>query len=276
MANKVFNHAGNDLFLDANWVGGVKPAGTDDVVIPKGSQPSLICSGSLAAINLNSLLIDEACDSVICSSGSPFIISTIRAHFRGKGNLFWQNGATSSPGQNVIVDMGVPSTGFIPTVEISGATMTNLLLQCLRGNITIPTSGTIPRVLVSYRSNPTGDVVLTANSGAGTFTDFEQRAGRSVLNNTLTTSRMTGGVMVKDVATITNNYVFGNAQQAFNTSGATCALMEIGDSAIVDLLQTQTGGVKTFTTTWLMQQAQLKYIPASVYHVFTNAIRDLR
>lgn len=233
------------------WDTGATP-GNNEVAIFDGTGQGDCLGGSLAAIDLDALQVDDAYEGNIGAEGNPIIVSADVVTYQGRGTMAYQDGNGTT--DLMIVD----SLNLQDAVRISGATITRM--RVLSGHVGFLStwSGTMslldlaPRnfngVTVDFGADTTGDVLRVLMSGGLLKGDvFNGIGAHEVLIGGGTWIADTPGASSSNVVTVSGGTVVWNSP----TTSAGVALIWAGDVHIVSgVFDARQGGNKSMSNVY--------------------------
>lgn len=168
-------------WVAASFDSNLLPASNEIVRFDGTGQGDVIGGLDQTAVDLDELTISPAYFGQIGNHGAPLIISADLVVHRGRGSLFYQNGAGTT--DLLFVD----SDNLVDAAFLGGSAFSRVVL--LKGRTTLLVGlETLTDLEVSYRTNDIGDVILDARNLATAkpiITDFRQDGGTALFNRPL-------------------------------------------------------------------------------------------
>lgn len=239
------------------WDTGVTP-GNNEVAIFDGTGQGDCLGGSLAAIDLDALQVDDAYEGDIGADGNPIIISADVVTYQGRGTMVYQDGNGTT--DLMIVD----SVNLQDAVKISGATITRMRVLSGRVDFLSTWSGTMtllelaPRnfngVTVDFGADTTGEVLRVLMNGGLLKGDIFNGVGSH-------DAVLTGGTWIADVTT-DGTVVIDGATVIWNspTTSAGVAILWGGNVHLMSgVLDARQGGNKTLSNLYLWEAGTFLY-----------------
>ncbi len=269
---------GSDWGNDAHWGGetAVKPVDDDQAWISPTLNADVTGTLDQGGVDLDLLHIPPQYIHNLGASGTPLKISGQRFEHFGGGGLYLS--ADANAAAQDIIETRIQCTHSRVITELTSTADDKgdyHKVFLYRGTVRLLSDiafDDAAMVEVGYVNSPAGDVTLTIASGAETLPTLYQYGGMVYSNRLITTANAMAGMLVQDVAAITNLHVFPGATVKYNTS-ATCTIAFVRPGGT--LILNDTLAQKTFTDLWVAPGGRVVYPPEHLLTV-TNGIHDWR
>lgn len=259
MAKIPWNGSTGQLTLDANWVGGTAPGGSDVAVFNRGTQavdPSL---GNIAALAGIEIQPGYGADGTVAIGGTGNKMTSSVGLIRHLGVApFWFDDAAGTT-----VDVYIRALDRNVVINLGGDTMTNVTL--MRGDITLDGSmGVITRLKVGMVDNREQDVKLMVVTNGNAITAGNISGGVITLTKEMVTTVMSGGLIKVPVGSSGDMGTIEMSGGVIRHNSLAIIDLAIVENATLDL------GMEAKTVTKLIELAGANVIDNDVLHTITE------
>ena len=255
MAAIPWNGSTGNLTTAGNYVGGVAPGASDQIVFNRGSQdvdPSL---GNIAA--LDGIEVQPGYTGKVGGSGNKMTSSVNTIRHVGSAEFWFDDSAALTD------DVFIRAVNRDVVINLGGDTMTNVTI--LRGNVTLDgTTGVIALLTVGFVDSAEQDVRLNVVTNGNAVTLAKVWGGEIILNKEFVTTDIAGGLIKVptgtsgDMGTI---YMGGGVIRHNTTATIDLAIVQ---NATLDL------GREAKTVTKLIELPGANVIDNDVLHTITT------